>query len=293
MTQKCEYEHAFYSSYSFELENLAAAITLDGSICEDEIRTTPFHSHPVFEMQAVTEGELIFQTSNAEQIRVTRGGICLIPPDIYHLVDAKMGTRRLTLRFSCHARQKEDCEDLFSRFATLHTLTHLSDAADLILLLQKIKEETLSNQAASAPLCRAYLCELFLLLYRRLGAVMNPQENVSLQKSDDANARYNKIEILMQQHISEPICEADLAELLGLSIRQTSRVVRSIFGMSFRKKLSELRLHYAKGLLITTDLPIDMIGAEVGYASPSGFHIAFRKAFGCTPSDYREQNFTE
>lgn len=293
MPHSCEYEKVFYSSYSIELENLSATITLDGGIQENEITVTPFHDHPVFEMQAVTAGELQLTAQGGEPISLTEGGVCLIPPDVYHLVSAKENTRRLTMRFSCHVREKEKCEDLFSRFSALKSLTPIENAEPIISLLKKVREETLSKKTASAALCRAYLCELFLLLYRRLVAVTEKEEDASLSKKDDANARYNKIEILMQQHIHEPICESDLAEALGLSIRQTSRVMQSIFGMSFRKKLAELRLHYAKGLLITTEMPVDKIAAEIGYTSPSGFHIAFRKAFGCTPIDYREQNLAE
>ena len=293
MPCNCEYENFFYSSYSIELENLSATITLDGGIQEKEIKATPFHDHPVFEMHAVTAGELMLTVQGEEPISVTEGGVCLIPPDVYHLVSAKEHTRRMTMRFSCHARQMEGSEDLFSRFAVLKELTPLENAAPIISLLKNIREETLLQKTASAALCRAYLCELFLLLYRRLVAVTEQEEDESLSEKDDANARYNKIEILMQQHIREPICESDLAEALGLSIRQTSRVMQSIFGMSFRKKLAELRLHYAKGLLITTELPIDKVAAEAGYTSPSGFHIAFRKAFGCTPCDYREQNLAK
>ena len=293
MARSLQYEEVFYSSYSIELENLSVTITLDGGILEKEISTSPFHDHPVFEMQAVTKGELLLKAQENLPISVKEGGICLIPPDVYHLVSAKENTRRLTMRFSFHARPKENCEDLFSRFNALKTLTPFENAEPIISLLKNIREETLSQKTASAPLCRAYLCELFLLLYRRLIAVTETEECTPLSEKDDASARYNKIEILMQQHIREPICEEDLANALGLSIRQTSRVMQNVFGMSFRKKLAELRLHYAKGLLITTEMPVDKIAEEIGYTSPSGFHIAFRKAFGCTPIDYREQNLAE
>ena len=52
MPCNCEYENFFYSSYSIELENLTATITLDGGIQEKEIKATPFHDHPVFEMRS-------------------------------------------------------------------------------------------------------------------------------------------------------------------------------------------------------------------------------------------------
>ena len=248
------------------------------------------HSHPVFELQAILSGEMTLDFSDGTSVCLGEHDICLIPPDVYHGVTPLSDTSRITLRFSCTKNECERCEDLYQRFAALSKPTVLRNEDAPISLLLSIRSEILSPMAASSALIRAHLSALFVLLYRTLGEQCPTPDNSPLFESDDENARYNKIELLMQWRMTELFREEDLAEVLGLSVRQTSRVMQKIFGMSFRKKLLEIRLHCAKGLLLTSDEPVEQIAATVGYTSPSGFHIAFRKAFGCTPGEYREQN---
>ncbi len=285
------YDNYFYSSYTLQIENLSLTVTLDGGIYSRTVRSTPLHSHPVFELQAVLDGGLALNIQDADEIRLEKNEICLLPPDLYHGVTPLDGTVRLTLRFSLQRiGDAEGEEDVHARFARLSRVACIKDAEQILRILERIRDEALSPMAVSDALCRAYFSELFLLLYRRLGAQDCTAPRLSLEESDDENARYNKIEFMMQQRMAELFREEDLAEALGLSVRQTSRVMQKIFGMSFRKKLLELRLHFAKGLLVTTEDPVDTIAATVGYTSPSGFHIAFKKAFGLTPSEYREAN---
>ena len=289
MNRAIQYDNYFYSSHTLSIENLSLTVTLDNAVYESAVRPTPLHSHPVFELQAVLSGKLLLDTTSGTEFLIRENELCLLPPDFYHGVRAFEQTHRMTLRFSI--RRLADAEvDLHSRFAMLSDATHIADGAKILAVLTRIRDEVLSPTATTGAICRAYFSELFLLLYRSLGEGGENAAHTQLCESDDENARYNKIELLMQQHMAEIFREEDLAEALGLSVRQTSRMMQKIFGMSFRKKLLELRLHYAKGLLLTTEEPVEKIAATVGYTSPSGFHIAFKKAFGSTPLDYRDKN---
>ena len=293
MVQPIQYNEIFYSSYSLSVENLNLTVTLDGGAQTKTVKPTPLHNHPVFELQAILAGEMALDFSETESILLSRKDICLIPPDLYHGVSPSEDAARITLRFSFMRNAEQTNENFYLRFSRLTEATVLKDCEEMISLLESIRREILSHMAESAALCRAYLSALFVLLYRRLGEQCPALAGNLLSESDDENARYNKIELLMHWRMAEIFREEDLAEALGLSVRQTSRVMQKIFGMSFRKKLLELRLHHAKGLLLTSDCPVEEIADIVGYTSPSGFHIAFRKAFGCTPRDYREKNFRQ
>ena len=285
-----EYDELFYSSHSLTLENLNLTVTMDGGVLKKEVEQCCMHNHPVFELHAILSGELVLNFADTEDVKLSENEICLIPPDFYHGVIPLTDATRLTLRFSFRRNDLQDTEDFCTLFSLLTRPITLGETEPLIDLLIRIREEVLSPAAASTTLCRAYLSELFVLLYRRLGEQCTVPNQGLLSDSDDENARYNKIEILMQRHMAEFFREEDLAEALGLSVRQTSRVMQKIFGMSFRQKLLSLRLHHAKGLLLTSDEPVEKIAATVGYTSPSGFHIAFKKAFGYTPYSYRALN---
>lgn len=290
MRQPQIYDEFFYASHSLCIENLALSVTIDGGITAQGVQKTLPHSHPVFELQAVKSGALAIDFHDNETETLSAGEVMLLPPDLYHGVTPMPSAERLTLRFSCRKNTEEAKEELLSRFLALRSRVRLSDTEPILALLERIRAEALAPGAASDALLRAYFSELFILLYRRLGDAAAAAARPSLSENDDESARGYKIELLMNRHLSEPFSEQALAEALGLSVRQTSRVMQKIYGMSFQKKMSELRLHYAKGLLLTTDIPVERIAAEIGYTSPSGFHIAFRKAFGCTPGEYKERH---
>ena len=73
--------------------------------------------------------------------------------------------------------------------------------------------------------------------------------------------------------------EATLGELagrLGLSEKQTARLVRRHTGCGFREMLTRSRLEAARQLMAEGQLSLSEIALEVGYQSYSGFWKAFR-----------------
>lgn len=58
-------------------------------------------------------------------------------------------------------------------------------------------------------------------------------------------------------------------------------------GTTFGDLLVDTRMTGAMNLILSTDLPIDRIALDVGYASPSRFAVRFRRRFACAPSELR------
>jgi AraC-like DNA-binding protein len=78
-----------------------------------------------------------------------------------------------------------------------------------------------------------------------------------------------------------------LAERLGLSERQTARLVRAETGRSFRELKTATRLERAQKLLASSELPILEVALRAGWNSASQFHEAFRGSVGMSPARYR------
>lgn len=93
---------------------------------------------------------------------------------------------------------------------------------------------------------------------------------------------------LMQDPAREHTLE-ELASASGMS--------RSLFAERFTEAferppmdlLKQIRLHRAANLLRSTDLPVQVVGMTVGYASRSYFSRAFRAAYGRDPRSFREE----
>jgi hemolysin activation/secretion protein len=82
----------------------------------------------------------------------------------------------------------------------------------------------------------------------------------------------------------------DLARQLHCSDRHFSRLFREEFGVPFRARQIELRLQRARQLLADSNAKIINVAYESGYRHLGLFNAMFKKRFGLTPSEWRQQN---
>ncbi len=78
-----------------------------------------------------------------------------------------------------------------------------------------------------------------------------------------------------------------LAERLGCSERQLSRLFLEEMGITFREWATSLRIERACRLLSVGPLSVTEVAAETGWSSLAHFNDAFRRRVGRTPSAYR------
>ena len=81
---------------------------------------------------------------------------------------------------------------------------------------------------------------------------------------------------------------SELAALCKLSVRQLTRCVRKSRGCSIGEHVARSRLKNAQQLL-ATDQSVKAIAYSLGFASPSSFSYAFRRAVGETPREFRQR----
>ncbi|NLV53124.1 MAG: AraC family transcriptional regulator [Bacteroidales bacterium] len=84
----------------------------------------------------------------------------------------------------------------------------------------------------------------------------------------------------------------ELSEMLGISVFQLSRLVRSAYDKSYSNLVHEYRIQDAMRMLRDKrydPYTVDDIGFSVGFGNRQSFYNAFNKAAGTTPSLYRNQ----
>ena len=114
-------------------------------------------------------------------------------------------------------------------------------------------------------------------------------EHKPYTKSDSGISRREMIILYMDRNCHLPITEETLANEMHLSVRQISRIFKEQFSSTFRKTLTEIRLHHAEKLLERTDITAEKIALRIGYSSPSAFFTVFRKKHGISPGEYRSK----
>jgi AraC family transcriptional regulator len=88
--------------------------------------------------------------------------------------------------------------------------------------------------------------------------------------------------------VQSPPTLAELAALCNLSVRQLTRGFRASRGCSINDYVSRSRIESAKRLLAGED-SVKAIAFAMGFASPSSFAYAFRRANGITPRQFRQR----
>lgn len=158
-------------------------------------------------------------------------------------------------RYDIHALFQQ----LFREFDRRHTGYMLSAELLLSMLILSLVRnyEPASNSEA---LCRA--------------AAPNDQRSIIIEKC--FLSEYQSITL------------QKLAERLGLSTRQTQRLLQTYYGKNFQQKKAEAKMSAAAILLGDPGKNITFISDQLGFSSPEYFSAAFRKYYGISPGTFRK-----
>ncbi|MDX9980643.1 MAG: AraC family transcriptional regulator [Lentisphaeria bacterium] len=93
--------------------------------------------------------------------------------------------------------------------------------------------------------------------------------------------------VFMGRNLHRPLTRAEIAAAAGVSEPHLARLFRQVTGETLVQRLTQMRVLFAKQLLVGSSLPVSEVAFEVGYSSASHFNVVFRRATGRTPSEYR------
>jgi AraC family transcriptional regulator len=91
----------------------------------------------------------------------------------------------------------------------------------------------------------------------------------------------------IEEHLTDQIPLAQLAQLVRLSPHYFCRAFKQSFGVPPHRYHSSRRIERAKVLLADRSLSVTDIGLTLGFSETGSFTAAFRKAAGLTPTRYR------
>lgn len=97
------------------------------------------------------------------------------------------------------------------------------------------------------------------------------------------------ISFIHENYKDEGLSVTGIAEKVNFSPTHISGIFRQQTGQTIIKYLTDYRMSRAKELLKCTSLRSSEVGAEVGYKDSHYFSYMFKKAFGITPTQYREK----
>lgn len=114
--------------------------------------------------------------------------------------------------------------------------------------------------------------------------------NVKLDTKQNYFERINVVISYINNHLNESLDLEKLAELGYYSPFHFNRIMRAYLGESLGSYVIRIRIETAAKLLRYTELPIGEIAFKVGYENQPSFCKAFKKRFGISAFEFRQNN---
>jgi AraC family transcriptional regulator len=150
-----------------------------------------------------------------------------------------------------------------------------------VLKLKGLVESPLSPFPADS----AYFEALGSVLVQEVARMQSGESRVGA-KGGLAAWQQRIVAAYIEEHVTEQVPLARLAQLARLSPYHFSRAFKQSFGVPPHRYHTGQRIERAKALLEDRALSVTDIGLALGFRETSSFTAAFRKATGLTPSRY-------
>lgn len=122
-----------------------------------------------------------------------------------------------------------------------------------------------------------------------LEVAMLAQNSAGQSERSRCDIAVDLVASLLATRLAEPLSVPELAEEVGVSQNYLARCFRGRYGATIPHFLLQRRIDYAKELLRTTDIPVQVIAKRCGLGDPQYFNKQFRRLAGVSPTGWREQ----
>lgn len=239
------------------------------------------HLHEYYELEVVLSGTG-WQNLNGTLYPLVSGSVYFLTPIDFHAVTPEAPMEIANLSFDERIISPEMQLCFLNRRDNLFFQADSLLSGRLLNLFDMLSDECACEDSFSLRMRQNLLETLLITLLRR-------REQTQTQLP---NTRIFEAMQYLFCHFRENISLFALAEKCGYTPNYFSKLFRESCGSCFLDFLTNLRLNYAKMLLLSTNLSTSEIAEKSGFGSPSGFFRRFRQCCGCTPEDFRTRKAT-
>ncbi len=129
-------------------------------------------------------------------------------------------------------------------------------------------------------------CAIMSLVYK-LFALIVENENNEYFSSKHSNVIASSVDFIKENYLSQEISVPYLASNCKISTRYYTTLFTTFYGCSPKKFITDLKINYAKELLINSDKKIADISSESNFSDVYYFCKTFKKVTGVSPTEYR------
>lgn len=174
----------------------------------------------------------------------------------------------------CCEEYKELCKNYFSCNVSCY-IGDESTIYDIASIYKKLLELEYKNHPNST-LTRTYS-----------QAVVPFDDGIHLQMQHTV---IRQVQEYIKEHLNEPITRQQLAGYVHLNPAYLSRLFKRKMGESITDYILNVRMSFAKDLILSTDMSISDIAKKLGYFNFSYFSKMFRRVYQASPQQFRQKS---
>jgi len=257
-----------------------------------------WHYHPEIEIMYITRGygtRYVGDNIGGYQV----GDICVVGPNLQH------EWRSDEAFFSNDPALRAVCKVIFFRKEVFDSnMAYLPEMASIRGLLERSGRGILFEGGSRERLGRvidrihaATGMARFTGLIELL-EMMSAEEEYRLLSSDDFGksvdtkdfSRFNRVCEYLLKNYTRDVQLGDAAGIVGLTPQAFCKYFKARTGMTFVRYLNNMRIGYAKKMLIDGRYKISVVCHEAGFNNQSHFIRQFRQSTGMLPSEFQERH---
>jgi len=254
------------------------------SLCRKFVeKPIKLHLHEYYELELVISGTGE-QNMNGTVYQLTPGTVSFLTPIDFHSLTPNGSMFIATLAFE-EVLLSPRMQQMFMKRRGNYIFQANSQVNETMQTLMELLFQEIQADDSYSVQVRQSLLELLLITVARSTRDQG-------REAESGSQMQSSLEYLFC-HFREEITLEQVAKQSGYTPNYFSKLFHEFCGERFVDFLTQLRVNYAKMLLLSTDLSVAAIAETSGFGSASNFFRRFRQTCGVSPAQYREQKQTE
>lgn len=226
-----------------------------------------YHKHSFYEAHFCIRGKTVYGSKDSVHV-LTEGRAVVFSPEVSHkILEASDDFLRIAVAFSL----PEDAEDIYEWDFDERTINDFNE----------ILRETDNRDELSYIMIRDRLVSV---LSRYIRHIHSTADSVA----DDTDIRIGLIKRYISDNKNVFLDSEDVAQYCHFNVKYLNRIFKKETGMTLLEYIHMVKSAEAERLLKDTDMTLEEIGEQLGFANVQYFNTFFKRYTSMTPGFYRK-----
>jgi len=216
---------------------------------------------------------------------IKKGDVCIILPGLMHSELSGKEADYMALWFGFNSRKIAiHLSGIRERNFFTAAVQSLRTGYEYEYILNNIKQEKESGNICSTGMVKSYLLHFLIITLRKIKADSEGKSDSNAWKM----AIVKEIQEFIEKHGLKHLRLSDISQKLCISAGHVNNLFKAVTGSTIMQYVEDCRINKAKLLLENSTESINSISDQLGYYDQYHFSKVFKKAVGCSPSQFRK-----